>query len=442
MNLPTAPRELHRMLAVRIWGAAVVIGALAGAVAWNLESRRVDAAAMELAVAGARHWQSSAMQALADGKPAQQHRALNALVDQKSNFIGIRVFDDQGKLAYQTSAKLPADADKAFSAQPHVWPAPGEDHHKRIRTGTVHFIQVVLPLVRETGSLAGYLEGIYRLDAEAIATQKAQVLNSALTAVASVLVTALLLYPMLRALLRQSTRVSSRLLESNLSLLRSLGNAVAKRDSDTDAHNYRVTLYAAALAQTMNWPKREIAVLIPGALLHDVGKIGIPDHILLKPGKLTDGEFEIMKTHPLLGLEIVAGDDWLSAAAPVIRHHHERFDGSGYPDRLKGTEIPIGARLFAVVDVFDALVSQRPYKGSMPLTDALAYIDANSGRLFDPDVVTAFKRIAAQSYKDIGLAGDQALRAGMRLALSLYFSAEMTANDAEIPTVRMSHQPA
>ena len=101
----------------------------------------------------------------------------------------------------------------------------------------------------------------------------------------------------------------------------SLGNAVAKRDSDTDAHNYRVTYYAVALAEAMGLPEKEIADLVVGAFLHDVGKIGIPDRILLKPGKLTAEEFEIMKSHSLLGTEIVAGNRWLAGAAQTIRHH-------------------------------------------------------------------------------------------------------------------------
>ncbi|TXT24904.1 MAG: metal-dependent phosphohydrolase [Rhodocyclaceae bacterium] len=117
------------------------------------------------------------------------------------------------------------------------------------------------------------------------------------------------------AMLRHSSGLSRRLLEANLSLVRALGNAVAKRDSDTDAHNYRVTLYAIALAEALGLPATEIPDLVAGAFLHDVGKIGIPDQIVQKPGKLTREEFLIMKTHVLLGLDIVAGNAWLEGAA-------------------------------------------------------------------------------------------------------------------------------
>jgi HD-GYP domain-containing protein (c-di-GMP phosphodiesterase class II) len=115
-------------------------------------------------------------------------------------------------------------------------------------------------------------------------------------------------------LLGQTVALSSRLLESNLSLLRSLGNAIAKRDADTDAHNYRVTCYAVSLAEALGVGKETIAELVLGAFLHDVGKIGIPDQILLKPGRLTSEEFQVMKTHAMLGIEIVAGNPWLAGA--------------------------------------------------------------------------------------------------------------------------------
>ena len=130
----------------------------------------------------------------------------------------------------------------------------------------------------------------------------------------------------------------------------------------------------------MGLPKQYISKLVTGAFLHDVGKIGIPDRILLKPGKLTDDEFEVMKTHALLGIEIVADNPWLEGAALTIRHHHERFDGTGYPDRLRGNSIPRIARIFAVVDVFDALTSERPYKKPMALAEALTIIENDSDR--------------------------------------------------------------
>jgi len=206
-------------------------------------------------------------------------------------------------------------------------------------------------------------------------------------------------------------------------LMRSLGNAIAKRDSDTDIHNYRVTYYAIALAEAMALPEREIAHLVVGAFLHDVGKIGIPDNILLKPGKLSDDEFKVMKTHVLLGIDIVDGDPWLQCAVPTIRSHHERFDGSGYPDGLTGKDIPIVARVFAVVDVFDALTSERPYKPALPFEDAMVMIDEGSGRHFDPEVVELFHSIAPRLFQTAASAEESLLKELLGKSLARYFQA-------------------
>ena len=317
-----------------------------------------------------------------------------------------------------------------FAQHQHDWPGQGQIHQNWIAVGDERLIQVVLPLFGTDAKLAGYLEGVSRLDSKALESQRAQIRNGALTASSSVLITALLLYPLLLSMLHRSVGLSRRLLDSNRSLMRSLGNAIAKRDSDTDAHNYRVTFYAVALAEAMELPRREIADLVAGAFLHDVGKIGIPDSILLKPGKLTDDEFRIMKTHALLGIEIVEDNQWLTGAACTIRHHHERFDGTGYPDGLVGDAIPRVARIFAVVDVFDALTSERPYKKPMGLAEALAIIENDSGRHFDPVVVASFKGIAGDLYQKMIQADAYDLQQEMRGMLYKYFNVEVAPEEA------------
>ncbi len=245
-----------------------------------------------------------------------------------------------------------------------------------------------------------------------------------------------MLYPLLLAMLHQSAGLSQRLLKANLSLLHALGNAVAKRDSNTNAHNYRVTLYAVALAEAMGVAAGEFPDLVAGAFLHDVGKIGIPDHVLQKTSRLTGDEFEVMKTHALLGFEIVAGNPWLAGAARIIRHHHERFDGTGYPDGLAGAAIPYLARIFAIVDVFDALTAARPYKAAMPLAEALDIIERDAERHFDPEVVIAFKRIASALYDRIAQATEAELRLEMHSVFSRYFKTETAPEGAAFATTQ------
>lgn len=421
--LPETPRELRWMLARRMGTAAVVIGLAAGGLSYLVESHRVEQGALENALDGARHFESPAMQLAINAGSSTDHGDLNQLLD-RNRFIGIRIFGKDKRLIYESWEDAPEILIEAAKSTHHVWPERGRSHTSWIEASNERLIQVVLPLSGADGELAGYLEGVNRLDRKTLETQRAQIRSGALTAALSVLITAILLYPLLLAMLQRAAGLSRRLLDSNLSLMRSLGNAIAKRDSDTDAHNYRVTLYAVALAEALELPRREIADLVAGAFLHDVGKIGIPDSILLKPGKLTDDEFRIMKTHALLGIEIVADNQWLIGASSTIRHHHERFDGNGYPDGLAGESIPRIARIFAVVDVFDALTSERPYKRPMGLAETLAIIENDSGRHFDPAVVASFKKIASSLYDRMACASGQDLRQAMREILERYFNSQ------------------
>lgn len=162
------------------------------------------------------------------------------------------------------------------------------------------------------------------------------------------------------------------------------------RDHATDEHTQRVTRLTIALAEKMGIPKSEMSHVRRGALLHDIGKMAIPDCILQKPDRLSDTEMAIMRTHPEKAHEILSHIDYLSPAIDIPYCHHEKWDGTGYPRNLKGEEIPLSARLFAVVDVFDALTSDRPYRKAWEKEKALTYIQEQSGKHFFPDAVEAF----------------------------------------------------
>ena len=166
--------------------------------------------------------------------------------------------------------------------------------------------------------------------------------------------------------------------------------ALDLRDRETEGHTLRVTELAIKLAQMVGMEKEEIVHLRRGALLHDMGKLAIPDSILLKPGKLTDEEWEIMRKHSTFACDMLANIEYLRPALDVPCHHHEKWDGSGYPEGLKGEEIPLAARVFAVADVWDALCSDRPYRPAWKREDVRGYIRSVSGTHFDPAVVDAF----------------------------------------------------
>jgi HD-GYP domain-containing protein (c-di-GMP phosphodiesterase class II) len=179
-------------------------------------------------------------------------------------------------------------------------------------------------------------------------------------------------------------QLAARLESHYTETIEALVSALEARDPYTQAHAGRIRDTASALAVAMQLPPDEKRAVKLGSILHDVGKIGISDAILLKPGPLTDEEWAIMRSHPLIGERMLTGIDFLSSALPVIRHHHERWDGAGYPDGIGAQHIPIGARIVAVCDAFDAMTSDRPYRPALALDVACEELLRGAGDQFDP----------------------------------------------------------
>jgi HD-GYP domain-containing protein (c-di-GMP phosphodiesterase class II) len=175
--------------------------------------------------------------------------------------------------------------------------------------------------------------------------------------------------------------------------LRALMAALDTKDAATEGHSERVSRLTVAVAREMGLPEERMLDIERGALLHDVGKIGVPDSVLRKPSSLNKGEWEAMQKHPLLAGLMVSKVDFLEGAMPILLYHHERYDGSGYPFGLAGDKIPLEARIFAVVDAYDAMTSQRPYREATSPQAALEEIRAKAGVQFDPQVVDAFETV-------------------------------------------------
>jgi response regulator RpfG family c-di-GMP phosphodiesterase len=180
--------------------------------------------------------------------------------------------------------------------------------------------------------------------------------------------------------------------------LEALGAAIDLRDSPTAGHPRRVFLYSMELAKSLGGMDHQVRTIAMGAWLHDIGKLAIPDRVLLKPGPLTDAEWQVMRRHARIGYELVKSISFLSGAAEIVLTHHERFDGSGYPQGLRAEEIPYGARIFAVADTLDAMTSDRPYRAALPLQAARDVVERGSGTLFDPLVTAAFLRVPNEAW--------------------------------------------
>jgi len=176
----------------------------------------------------------------------------------------------------------------------------------------------------------------------------------------------------------------------------SMADMLHARDPYTFEHSDDVADLAEATARHLGLHEDEIEQVRSGALIHDVGKIGIPDSILKKPGKLTDDEWEIMKTHPDIGADLIKDLEMYAGVVDLVRHEHEHWDGNGYPKGLQGEEIPLGARIIAVADAYNALITDRPYRDAYPPEQAIDIIKSESGTHFDPQVVDAFLEIATE----------------------------------------------
>src|SRR6476660_2395678 len=174
--------------------------------------------------------------------------------------------------------------------------------------------------------------------------------------------------------------------------IEALALAIDAKDHTTHKHLHRVRIYASEIAKELGLSSKELEALRAAALLHDIGKLAVPEHIINKPGRLTPEEFEKMKIHPIVGAEILERVAFPYPVAPIVRAHHERWDGTGYPEGLKGEDIPIGARILAAVDCLDALATDRQYRRALPLDDAMTQVVQMSGTSFDPKVVDVLKR--------------------------------------------------
>jgi HD-GYP domain-containing protein (c-di-GMP phosphodiesterase class II) len=406
--------RVWRQALIRIAGMVGVLSVALGSLQYWVEVERLDSTVVLLAQREADDFvdQYLRSEALDLGDPRLIQTVRTALL---GHFPIVELYDLDRNKRLEVIATGKEWVEAALRDRKHGFPVDQKPIYHRIDVRETTFIQVLIPLP------VGIFEGVYEVDAETTAAIERSMVRAVAGIVLSVLATGVLLFPLLIGLNREVVRTSRAILSGNIELLEVLGSAIAKRDSDTSAHNYRVALYAIELAHAIKLPGDEMLALIAGSFLHDVGKIGIPDGILLKPGNLDPDEFEVMKTHVELGGHILEKSSWLATAREVVLNHHEKFDGSGYPLGLAGAAIPLSARIFAVVDMFDALTSRRPYKEPMSLDQSLAVLRADAGSHFDPALIEAFTRIAPAIYQSVCALTDAEAEERLRRTIVGYF---------------------
>ena len=425
---------VHRILIRRLALLALVLVVVVSAVVYlqarrQAEQRAVDLAGDRIAVIRAEYGLKVAdgLEAVVAFEAAMSIVTTMHFENRGGRFAHAVFFNDDGDFY----VFHPADHPLAAAAAAAV----GDDRSERPQLGDavtslVHLdgqpaITMVVPVAGLDGNLVAWLTGMFVLSDAAATSLVREPLIMAAGSVAIILLTAALFYPVILRLARRLATYSGDLLEANLEMMEMLGCAVAKRDSDTDAHNYRVTIYAVRLAEKEGLSAAAMQSLIKGGFLHDVGKIGIRDDILLKPGKLTEDEYAVMKTHVDHGVDIVGRAGWLRDALAIVGGHHEKFDGAGYPANTPGDLIPTTARIFAIADVFDALSSARPYKDALPYERVVAILEEGRGTHFDPHLLNSFLHIAPGLHAELTGHDIDELRAILQAITQRYFNAEL-----------------
>ncbi len=415
--------NLNRWLLIRLAVVWLVLSLVSGGLVNYLGHARLDEHIMHMAYTETSAYLAEFVEYLKS--PSEQAFAffkqrIHAGI-QKDNFVVVRLHDTDTKKIIEVAKSFAKETEDKLPRQNIEVSHNDSIISEKLDLDGGTYLRIHFPVKNGMGIRTGYLDGIYLVPGEIITQMKQQSFWSLILVVLAILVTSLVLYPLIIRLNNKLKNYAHTLALTNIGMLKVLGSAIAKRDSDTNIHNYRVTLYSVRLGEKIGISKAAMQGLIKGAFLHDVGKIAITDTILLKPGKLTDGEFEIMKTHVGHGMDIISGYDWLKDAEDVVRFHHERFDGNGYPSRMMGEDIPQNARIFAIADVFDAITSRRPYKEPFSFEVSIKIIKDSQGSHFDPTIVQMFMENAESLYNEICTEDEISLFVTLEGCISRYF---------------------
>jgi putative nucleotidyltransferase with HDIG domain len=422
-------RKIRNKLIRRLFLVALLLSILSGTVVFFLEMKKVDELVLQFALEEAHslseHVAFLSLKDQRDFDMVQGQVGEHIMSDHifRGHFVVIELYDPGKKQVLEVSDPDYVQVETLVNEKPHTMSLSDKVDYRKLNIDGQLYVQVFAPISIASGEVVAYFEGVYRVEPEAMRAMNMRLLTMVLLVVVVIFVTAAAMYPVIIVLNRDMIRLSDDLSLANMGILEALGSAVSKRDRGTNSHNYRVTLYAIRLAEAVGMDREGIRGLVKGAFLHDIGKIGVSDVILNKPSELTPEESRSMEAHVGHGVDIVKKYAWFRDAVDVVMYHHEKYDGTGYRTGLRGKDIPLKARIFTIVDVFDALTSKRPYREPVSYLEALHMMQEERGARFDPDLLDKFMTIAPDLHRTICLAGDDRLMAMLAELRAHYFGA-------------------
>ena len=411
--------SFRKRAAIRIAMVSIILAALASPISWYVSFENAKKSTVSLAIEES-HRLLRHHDALGLAGPDAARRAAEAARAISGGLFDIaEIYDSKGIKLAESLTKKGELVERLLPG--HVEPRYREAAYESINLKEGYLaLRIFVPLHNvepddsgesaHSGAITGYFEGVRVIPQWQRDQMVANAMAISLVVCLASLMCGATVYPVVVRLSADNERKAREVLDSHISMMGALGRAIAKRDSDTGAHNYRVAWIATCLAEKFGMADSRMQALIAGSFLHDVGKIGIRDSILLKHGALDNGELAVMRSHVHQGEEIVTGMGWLEGARAVVASHHEKWDGSGYPRGLAGENIPLEARIFAVADVFDALCSARPYKEPMDFDSVMAVLDKDTGSHFDPSVMKIFRPMARDIFDRLANSTEDATR--------------------------------
>jgi HD-GYP domain-containing protein (c-di-GMP phosphodiesterase class II) len=402
MKFPIFRKKIHLRLIRRLATVFILAAILITAAALYLEYKRLDKSLLRVAQKESTIF-SSVFATYHENPELLNPAALRLLAAagmERSSYLQVELFSASREQVLLISRESGADAASMFAKKGIDLPFTSQPDGVRLLANKRIFLQTLMPIHDSNDSRTiGYFKGIYQVSLEDMHPLISRFLWTAGLGVTGVLLCTLLIYPGMVFLSNHLIRNSAELNKANGFLLRTLGSALAKTDAADSGHNHRVLIYGVRLAEQQGVGREQIRSLIHGSFLHDVGMLPISIETLQSQGELDEDARGLIKKHPKTGTTLIKKFRWLRSAEPVIRCHHENYDGSGYPAGLAHEKIPFISRIFTIADVFDALSSTRPGRDARPLPEALTMMEKESGTHFDPVLLSAFLEVAPQLYK-------------------------------------------